>query len=71
MAWSVAKTRSMPELIQVSGRPGVDSAHKATISPNARSAVTRKRSDAIVFRSERDSRNPSSGRIARRRGSTQ
>jgi len=46
-------------------------AHSAITSPNAASAVTRKRSAAIVLRSDRDGRKVAIGRIARSRGSTQ
>jgi hypothetical protein len=61
------KPASISPLIQVSSR----SAQRRIISAKARSRVTRKRSARIVLRSDRDRRKPSSGRIARRLGSTQ
>src|SRR3546814_3845720 len=58
-------------LIHVVGRSGAGSAHSATMSEKTVSVVTRKRSDTSSFFRLRDRRNPSSGRIARWRGSTQ
>jgi hypothetical protein len=54
-------------LIQVSSR----SEQRFSTSANAWSHVTWNVPDRIVLRSERDIRNPSNGRIARRLGSTQ
>ena len=74
-AWPIAcksvNTRSIGWLIQVSGRSAAASAHSVSTPAKSRSIVIANRSASSVRRSDRDRWNPSSGRIARIRGSTQ
>jgi hypothetical protein len=69
-------TRTVQQIVAVLDRvvdPGILRAPRSAAPPRlkARSSVTSNRSDRSVLRSDFESMKPSSGMIARRRGSTQ